>query len=149
MLIAHVDEGAATGVHPQDDDMLIAHVDEGAATAARDDAFGAAIPMDMLAQPARGLPSPVIHGAGAQPHGGLAPPRGGCVPMVVDSSTSDVDDEFLRTVDLGLVAPDRPTARREAAPIPPELQHGPPPPIATLLRDRLATGRQPGTSSFA
>eukprot|EP00964_Phaeocystis_antarctica_P140853 scaffold105770_cov18-Phaeocystis_antarctica.AAC.1 len=89
MLIAQVDEGAAISAfgaraYAQDDDMLIAQVDQGAIDAAisarRDDAFGAAIPMEMLEQSTRGPPLPPgFREADVEPPGGLT-------PMVVDSS---------------------------------------------------------------
>ena len=94
MVIAQVDERVLTRASgfahivrapSMDDDMLIAQVDEGAVNAAisasRDDAFGAAVPMEMLERSTRGPPLP----AGFHEAGGLA-------PMVVDSAGSGVDN---------------------------------------------------------
>ena len=71
MVIAQVDERVLTRANgfahivrapSMDDDMLIAQVDEGAVNAAisasRDDAFGAAVPMEMLERSTRGPPLP-------------------------------------------------------------------------------------------
>ena len=152
MLIAQVDEGAAISAfgaraYAQDDDMLIAQVDQGAIDAAisarRDDAFGAAIPMEMLEQSTRGPPLPPgFREADVEPPGGLT-------PMVVDSSALGVDNALFRAPDMNPFAPGRPeprpaAARRETTPAPPELQQRPvPPPRSPQPQNQQQQRRRP------
>ena len=117
MVIAQVDERVLTRANgfahivrapSMDDDMLIAQVDEGAVNAAisasRDDAFGAAVPMEMLERSTRGPPLP----AGFHEAGGLA-------PMVVDTAGSGVDNAVFCAPGPNPFAPGRPEPRPAAA----------------------------------